>query len=362
MSEERIEEKSSELNALLTAAVDQDASDIFLIPGMPAAFKIHGQIEPIDERKILPGEMDHFIRAIYALTGGRDMERVLRTGDDDFSFSIQGLSRFRASVMKQRGSLAAVIRLVRFDLPSPENLHIPESIMKLSQLPRGLVLVTGPAGSGKSTTLACIIDRINRTRNAHVITLEDPIEFLHRHQKSVVTQREIGLDTDSYVDGLRAALRQAPDVILLGEMRDYETIRIAMTAAETGHLVISTLHTTGAANTIDRIIDIFPANAQQQIRVQLSMVLQAVVSQQLVPTTDGLLRPAFELMLLTKAIRNLIRESKIQQIDSIIASGGAQGMMTMDGSLRQLWSEGVISADTAITYSQDSERMKNMVR
>ena len=362
MSEERIEEKSSELNALLTAAVNQDASDIFLIPGMPAAFKIYGQIEPIDERKILPGEMDHFIRAIYALTGGRDMERVLRTGDDDFSFSIQGLSRFRASVMKQRGSLAAVIRLVRFDLPSPENLHIPESIMKLSQLPRGLVLVTGPAGSGKSTTLACIIDRINRTRNAHVITLEDPIEFLHRHQKSVVTQREIGLDTDSYVDGLRAALRQAPDVILLGEMRDYETIRIAMTAAETGHLVISTLHTTGAANTIDRIIDIFPANAQQQIRVQLSMVLQAVVSQQLVPTTDGLLRPAFELMLLTKAIRNLIRESKIQQIDSIIASGGAQGMMTMDGSLRQLWSEGVISADTAITYSQDSERMKNMVR
>ena len=362
MSEERIEEKSSELNALLTAAVNQDASDIFLIPGMPAAFKIHGQIEPIDERKILPGEMDHFIRAIYALTGGRDMERVLRTGDDDFSFSIQGLSRFRASVMKQRGSLAAVIRLVRFDLPSPENLHIPESIMKLSQLPRGLVLVTGPAGSGKSTTLACIIDRINRTRNAHVITLEDPIEFLHRHQKSVVTQREIGLDTDSYADGLRAALRQAPDVILLGEMRDYETIRIAMTAAETGHLVISTLHTTGAANTIDRIIDIFPANAQQQIRVQLSMVLQAVVSQQLVPTTDGLLRPAFELMLLTKAIRNLIRESKIQQIDSIIASGGAQGMMTMDGSLRQLWSEGVISADTAITYSQDSERMKNMVR
>ena len=162
MSEERIEEKSSELNALLTAAVNRDASDIFLIPGMPAAFKIHGQIEPIDERKILPGEMDHFIRAIYALTGGRDMERVLRTGDDDFSFSIQGLSRFRASVMKQRGSLAAVIRLVRFDLPSPENLHIPESIMKLSQLPRGLVLVTGPAGSGKSTTLACIIDRINR--------------------------------------------------------------------------------------------------------------------------------------------------------------------------------------------------------
>lgn len=273
MNEELNQEKISQLNELLASAVQQDASDIFLIPGMPVSFKIHGQIQSIDDRKIFPEEMNLYISSIYALTDGRSMKRVQETGDDDFSFSVKGLSRFRASVMRQRGSLAAVIRLVRFDLPSPEELHIPESIIGLSQLSKGLVLVTGPAGSGKSTTLACIIDRINQTKNAHVITLEDPIEFLHRHQKSVVTQREIGLDTDSYVDGLRAALRQAPDVILLGEMRDYETIRIAMTAAETGHLVISTLHTTGAANTIDRIIDIFPANAQQQIRVDRKSVV-----------------------------------------------------------------------------------------
>ena len=362
MMEPLNQEKLEQLTALLTSAVEQDASDIFLIPGMPVAFKLHGQIEAIDERKIFPEEMNQYINAIYALTNGRTMKKVLEVGDDDFSFSIKGLSRFRASVMKQRGSLAAVIRLVRFDLPSPESLHIPESIMGLSGLSKGLVLVTGPAGSGKSTTLACIIDRINQTKNAHVITLEDPIEFLHRHQKSVVTQREIGLDTDSYVDGLRAALRQAPDVILLGEMRDYETIRIAMTAAETGHLVISTLHTTGAANTIDRIIDIFPANAQQQIRVQLSMVLQAVVSQHLVPTLDNRLTPAFELMFLNKAIRNLIRESKIHQIDNVIATGAASGMVSMDNSLLKLYRDGAISKDTAITYSQDSERMQLRLR
>ena len=361
MSEEEMK-RDSHLMDLLKSAVSQDASDIFLIPGMPAAFKIHGQIQSISDQKIYPDEMDGYIRAIYALTGGRTMKRVLETGDDDFSFSVKDLSRFRASVMKQRGSLAAVIRLVRFTLPSPDQLHIPESILGLSQLSKGLVLVTGPAGSGKSTTLACIIDRINRTRTAHVITLEDPIEFLHRHQKSVVTQREVGLDTDSYVDGLRAALRQAPDVILLGEMRDYETISIAMTAAETGHLVISTLHTTGAANTIDRIIDIFPANAQQQIRVQLSMVLQAVVSQQLVPTTDGRLPPAFELMFVNKAIRNMIRESKIHQIDNMIASGAASGMISMDGSLIKLFKDGLITKDTAVTYSQDSEQLQARLR
>lgn len=361
MSEEEMK-RDSHLMDLLKSAVSQDASDIFLIPGMPAAFKIHGQIQSISDQKIYPDEMDGYIRAIYALTGGRTMKRVLETGDDDFSFSVKDLSRFRASVMKQRGSLAAVIRLVRFTLPSPDQLHIPESILGLSQLSKGLVLVTGPAGSGKSTTLACIIDRINRTRTAHVITLEDPIEFLHRHQKSVVTQREVGLDTDSYVDGLRAALRQAPDVILLGEMRDYETISIAMTAAETGHLVISTLHTTGAANTIDRIIDIFPANAQQQIRVQLSMVLQAVVSQQLVPTTDGRLTPAFELMFVNKAIRNMIRESKIHQIDNMIASGAASGMISMDGSLIKLFRDGLITRDTAVTYSQDSEQLQARLR
>ena len=203
-------EKAGQLQNLLAAAVKEDTSDIFLIPGMPISFKVHGNIRPVDDNKIFPEEMDLYIKAIYSMAGGRSMKRVTEEGDDDFSFSLKGLSRFRASVMKQRGSLAAVIRVVRFDLPSPETLHIPESIMELSNLSKGLVLVTGPAGSGKSTTLACIIDRINRTRNVHVITLEDPIEFLHRHQNSVVTQREIGLDTDSYVNGLRAAIWSSP--------------------------------------------------------------------------------------------------------------------------------------------------------
>ena len=353
-------EKAGQLQNLLAAAVKEDTSDIFLIPGMPISFKVHGNIRPVDDNKIFQRKI-LYIKISTPWLASR-ARRVTEEGDDDFSFSLKGLSRFRASVMKQRGSLAAVIRVVRFDLPSPETLHIPESIMELSNLSKGLVLVTGPAGSGKSTTLACIIDRINRTRNVHVITLEDPIEFLHRHQNSVVTQREIGLDTDSYVNGLRAALLQAPDVILLGEMRDYETIRIAMTAAETGHLVISTLHTTGAANTIDRIIDIFPVGAQQQIRGQLSMVLQAVVSQQLVPTTDNVLTPAFELMFLNKAIRNLIRESKIHQIDNVISTGAAAGMVSLDNSLLKLYREGKISEDTAVMYSQDSEQMRIRLR
>ena len=304
-------------------AVERQASDIFMIPGMPLALKINGRIENIGEEKIFPAEMDNYIREIYTLSGSRDMSRVMTLGDDDFSFSIVGLSRFRASVMKQRGSLAAVIRIVRFDLPNPADIHIPETVLNIASMKKGMVLVTGAAGSGKSTTLACIIDRINQTRNAHVITLEDPIEYLHHHQHSVVTQREIGHDTASYVDGLRASLRQAPDVILLGEMRDYETIQTAMTAAETGHLLISTLHTIGAANTIDRIIDVFPADGQQQVRVQLAMVLKAVVSQQLVPAADGSLVPSFDIICFNEAIRIIIRESKSHHIQIVIATSMA---------------------------------------
>ena len=234
--------------------------------------------------------------------------------------------------------------------------------MDVAKMTKGLVLVTGPAGSGKSTTLACIIDEINKTRNAHVITLEDPIEYLHRHNKSVVTQREIGTDTESYVSGLRAALRQAPDVILLGEMRDYETIRTAMTAAETGHLVISTLHTVGAANSIDRIIDSFPPEQQQQIRLQISMVLQAVISQQLVPALDGGEIPAFEIMILNNAIRNQIRNSQIHQINNSISSFQDQGMMTMDTSLMKLYQADMISRENAVIYSTNSELMEKSLK
>ncbi|MGN0987846.1 MAG: type IV pilus twitching motility protein PilT, partial [Otoolea sp.] len=236
--------------------------------------------------------------------------------------------------------------------------HIPPEVLRITGLKKGMVLVTGAAGSGKSTTLACIIDRINHTRNEHIITLEDPIEYLHRHDKSVVTQREIGLDTDSYVNGLIAALRQAPDVILLGEMRDFDTIKTALTAAETGHLLISTLHTTGAANSIDRIIDVFPSDGQQQVRVQLAMVLQAVVSQQLIPAIDGTMIPAFEVMFLNDAIRTMIREGKIHQINNVISTSMAEGMISMDNSLLRLLREGKITQDTCISYSSDPDQMR----
>ncbi|MBR5267186.1 MAG: PilT/PilU family type 4a pilus ATPase [Lachnospiraceae bacterium] len=342
---------------ILQQAVEHNAADIFMIPGMPIAYKINGEILPINDKKIFPDLMDQLIKEIYTIAGNRDIAKI-EHGDDDFSFSVPRLARFRASVMKQRGSLAAIIRVVRFELPDPKQLGIPDSILGISNLKKGLVLVTGAAGSGKSTTLSCIIDKINHEQHSHIITLEDPIEYLHRHNTSVVTQREIGQDTDSYVSGLRAALRQAPDVILLGEMRDYETIRIALTAAETGHLVISTLHTVGAANSIDRIVDVFPANAQQQIRVQLSSVLQAVVSQQLLPTVDGKLTPAFEIMFLNNAIRNMIRENKIHQIDNVISMSMSEGMISMNNSLLALLRAGVIDKETCITNSPDPEQMR----
>ena len=290
------------------------------------------------------------------------MERILSHGDDDFSFAIPGVSRFRANIFRQRGSLAAVIRVVRFELPDASQLNLPDVIMGIAKLTRGMVLVTGPAGSGKSTTLACIIDEINKNRNAHVITLEDPIEYLHRHKKSVVTQREIATDTDSYVSGLRASLRQAPDVILLGEMRDHETISIAMTAAETGHLILSTLHTLGAANTIDRVIDAFPPNQQQQIRIQLASVLECVVSQQLLKKADGSGRvAALEILFANNAVRNLIRESKTYQISSVMQTSKRAGMQTMDDALYDLYMRKLIDGDNAVTYAQDPVSMNKKV-
>ncbi len=342
---------------LLGLAVEKQAGDIFLIPGMPFSYKIGGRIIYQGEEKIYPDEMDQMITELYRVANNRDMGRVRTHGDDDFSFALPGVARFRANVFRQRSSLAAVIRVVNFYLPDPEELNIPRTVIDVAKMTKGFVLVTGPAGSGKSTTLACIIDEINKTRNAHVITLEDPIEYLHRHNKSVVTQREVGTDTDSYVTGLRASLRQAPDVILLGEMRDFETIKTAMTAAETGHLVISTLPTVGAANTIDRIIDNFPPNQQQQIRIQISMVMEAVVSRQLIPTVDGGVYPAFEIMFLNNAIRNMIRESKIHQIDSVISTSQEEGMISMDASLIKLYRQGIISRENAIIYSNNSELM-----
>ena len=339
------------IEQLLEQAVHKNASDIFIITGMPFSIKVHGIIQHLDDKKLSPKDIELYIQEIYQMSGNRSMEQLLLHGDDDFSFSIPKLSRFRISVLKQRGSLGAVIRIVRFTLPDSKEILIPEAVMDIAHLRNGFVLVTGAAGNGKSTTLACIIDRINQTRNAHIITLEDPIEYLHHHNKSVVTQREIGQDTDNYLTGLRACLRQAPDVILLGEMRDYETIRTAMTAAETGHLVISTLHTTGVSNTIDRIIDVFPPNGQAQIRVQLAMVLQTIVSQQLVPALDGSLVPAFEIMPVTDAVRTMIRESKSHQLANVIATGSSSGMISMNQSLLGLQEKVIISEETRKRYS-----------
>lgn len=347
-----------ELHTILRRAVEQEASDIFLIPGLEMSYKINGTIRCQGGSSMSPQATASVITAIYEQAEGRSMDRLTDSGDDDFSFSVPGLSRFRVNAFKQRNSLAAVVRVVSFQLPDYRGLHIPEEVMAIAHMKKGFVLVTGPAGSGKSTTQACIIDRINRSRSAHIITLEDPIEYLHHHGKSIVTQREIGTDSCSYAAALRASLRQAPDVILLGEMRDAETVKTAITAAETGHLVISTLHTGGAVNTIDRIIDSFPPAQQQQIRVQLSLVLEAVVSQQLLAGVDGSQIPAFEIMYLNNAIRNLIRESKIHQIGTVIQTSGQSQMLSMDASVLQLYREGHISRETALDRSTNPELME----
>lgn len=346
-----------DIKTILEAAVAEHASDIFLVAGLPVSLRKYNLICRENESFLLPSDTEQLLTGIYELADHRSMARLLEQGDDDFSFSIPGISRFRVSAYKQRGSLSAVIRVITFQLPVPEALGIPSSIVSLGDERKGMILVTGPAGSGKSTTLASIIDHINQSRDEHIITLEDPLEFLHRHDRSIVSQREINVDTENYVTALRAALRQSPDVILLGEMRDYETIQIAMTAAETGHLLFSTLHTIGAANTIDRIIDVFPANQQRQIAVQLSLVLHTVVSQQLVPTVDGGTVPAFEIMTVTPAIRNMIRDNKVHQIDGVIYSSAAENMISMDTSLHRLYAAGKITKETALAYASNPEML-----
>lgn len=336
---------------ILQKAVEMGVSDILIIAGTPISYRKNGEMVKMYDTPVTMNDSAKILTDIYQYASNREMADLLEKGDDDFSFAIPYLSRFRVSAFRQRGSLAAVIRVVAFDLPLDIRASIPQQIIEFGKNTSGMVLVTGPAGSGKSTTLACMIDEINNTQARHIITLEDPIEYLHRHKKSIITQREIAVDTENYVTALRAALRQSPDVILLGEMRDFETIRIAMTATETGHLLLSTLHTLGAANTIDRIIDVFPPDQQRQIAVQLSMALYAVVSQQLVPTTDNTLVPVFEIMTVTPAIRNMIRENKIPQIDGVIYSSDKPGMVSMDTSLLHLYSEGRITGETAVTYA-----------
>ena len=328
---------------ILKQAVGENASDVFIVAGLPCSFRKNGTLYQINEERLLPPDTEDLLNNIYRLAGSRDMTALHEHGDDDFAFAIQGVSRFRVSAYKQRGALSAVIRVITFQLPDYTALGIPPYIINSTASGSGMILITGPAGSGKSTTLACMIDHINQTRDAHIITLEDPLEFLHRHNRSIVSQREIHVDTENYVTALRAALRQSPDVILLGEMRDYETINVAMTAAETGHLLLSTLHTIGAANTIDRIIDVFPP---------------AVVSQQLLPTVDGGMVPAFEIMTVTPAIRNMIRDNKVPQIDGLLYSSNREDMVSMDASILALCQKGVISKDTALIYATNPELLR----
>lgn len=348
------------LTEYLKIAVEKRASDIFIVAGGQMSIKDDGKIIPIDEVRLLPPRTKELITEIYALAE-RSMDIYQQKGDDDFSFAVPGLARFRVNTYHQRGSMAAVIRVVSFHIPDWQEFNIAPQVMDLADMNSGMILMTGTAGSGKSTTQACIIDRINRTRNCHIVTLEDPIEFLHSNQKSIVSQREIAVDTEDYLSGLRACLRQAPDVILLGEMRDAETIRTTLTAAETGHLVIATLHTKGAVNAIDRIIDSFPGEQQAQIRTMLSMVLRTVVSQQMLPDKEEGMVPAFEIMHVNSAIRNMIRDNKNHQISNAIAAGGREGMMTMDQSIAALYQKGMITEQTALEYADNAEMLKRML-
>ncbi len=347
----------TELLTYLQQAADRGASDLFLVAGGPASVKLDGQLVPLEEERLMPADTRRLINELYQMAN-RSVEGFTVCGDDDFSFAVPGLSRFRVSIYRQRGSMAAVIRVVAFSIPDYQALSIPEAVMDLSQLKSGMVLVTGTAGSGKSTTLACIVDRINHTRDLHVITLEDPIEYLHRNDHCIISQREIITDAGDYLSALRSCLRQAPDVIQLGEMRDRDTISTAITAAETGHFLLATLHTKGAVNAVDRILDAFPSEQQKQVRFQLAMVLHTVVSQQLLPSTTGGVVPAFEILRMNEATRNLIRESKVHQLDSAMAAGGAEGMLTMDQSILRLYQAGKITQEVALSYAENPEQLK----
>lgn len=345
------------IEAMLIAAKKAGASDVHVTVGIPPKMRVNGKLLPMDFEKILPAETRQIVERIM---NENQLKTFEERGEYDMSFSIPNVGRYRVNAFKQRGSVALAFRLVGTQIPSPEKLGVPESVIDLYERKRGLVLVTGPTGSGKSTTLAAIIDKINRNRDAHIITLEDPIEYLHQHDLSMINQREIGIDSGSYANALRAALREDPDVILVGEMRDFETISVAITAAETGHLVLSTLHTIGAASTVDRIIDVFPPHQQQQIKVQLANVLEAVISQQLIPTEDSKGRvAAFEVLHANHAVRNLIREGKSHQLMSVMQTNRKMGMITMDEAIIQLFYSGSISRNMAIQFAQDPDGMEN---
>ena len=345
------------LAELLELTVKEGASDLHLTVGISPIIKVNGKLVRLEHEILRPEDTEAYAREILQDA----YEKYDAIGEYDTSYSIHGKGRFRVNIYKQRNSTALAIRVISLDMPTLDSLGYPDTLKDICNLKRGLVLVTGPTGSGKSTTLAALINEINSNRESHIITIEDPIEFLHKHNKSIVNQREIGKDTLSYERALKAALREDPDVILIGEMRDLETISTAITAAETGHLVFSTLHTIGAAKTIDRIVDVFPPHQQEQIKIQLASVLQTIISQQLVETVDEDRTAALEIMVATPAIKNLIREGKTHQIESSIQTGSKYGMRTMDMELSNLYREGVITQETAMNAAIDREILSRLL-
>jgi len=343
---------------LLRYAVSVGASDLHLTAAMPGTIRLHGALRPIEGCPPLDNETIRDM--IFGILPGSQRERFEEEKELDTSHTIPGVGRFRVNVSLQRGTIAAALRPIPHEMPVFSSLGLPDSIRAFTDLRRGLVLVTGPTGSGKSTTLASLIDIINRTKPLHIVTVEDPIEFLHDHKRSIITQREIGEDTDSFAEALRRVLRQDPDVILVGELRDLETISMALTAAETGHLVFGTLHTQDAPQTVDRIIDVFPTQQQEQIRVMLASTLEGVVTQQLVPTADGSGRaPCAEVLVCTSAVRNLVRQAKTHQIYSLMQVGGSFGMQTMDQGLAGMVKAGIISESIAYDRSSNEEDLRN---
>ena len=351
--------KVNNIQELLQIAHENKASDLHVTTGIPPKIRVDGELRSLGEDRLMPEDTEHLIKDIMSEHAA---EIFLKKGEVDFSYVVPGTGRYRVNVFRQRGSYSCVMRIVNTTIPTPEELRLPSSVVELTGRKKGLILVTGPTGSGKTTTLASLVNVINENKNLHVITLEDPIEYLHRHRKSIVNQREIGIDSINYADALRAALREDPDVILVGEMRDLDTISTAITAADTGHLVLSTLHTTGASNTIDRIIDVFPPHQQQQIRIQVASVLESVISQQLVPCEKGGRVAAFEVMHSNPAIRNLIREAKTHQINTVIQTGSKSGMLGMDDALAELVAQKLISMETAYEYAQDQVAVDRKLR
>ncbi len=348
-----------DIKEILKKGCEMGAADVFLIGGLPLTYKVNGrQCRVNSEKRLMPDELEELIKSLY-----EQEDRPFDVkGEDDFSFALPGCGRFRANIFRQRGSLSAVIRVIQFGVPSAEEFNIPKNILDLCRFKEGLVLVTGPAGSGKSTTLACIIDEINKNQEKTIVTMEDPIEIIHTHKKSIVIQREVFVDTENFITGLRAALRESPDVVLLGEVRDEETMEVVITAAETGQLIFSSMHTLSSADTVDRIVDTFPEKKQHQVRAQLARVLRCVVCQKLLPTVDGGLVPVFEIMTVTPAIQNLIREGKTYQFNSVISDTDDGTMCSLNTALMKLIKAGKITVETALENTENRSQLERKLK